>query len=155
MELVDIYNEDARDTVRYLTEDRNKIEGIAKGLISRLARVCSAETLADRWATKLTIQEDGTSAFIDSPFGHAWAELTLGIEDGKVLGFWNIWKRVVDDEGEKSSSLAATVRFTSRGLALLGKSDQKGLSVYEGQGSQEDVTAHHVMSAILYAIGAH
>ncbi|MNP38437.1 hypothetical protein D3C76_1319490 [compost metagenome] len=141
--------------MRYLADDNEKIEGLARALIARLAKVCSAETLKERWATDFTVQQDGTSAVIESPLGHAWAELTLGIENGEVRGFWNIWKRVVDDEGQKNSSLAATIRLSKRGLFFLGESHKTGLHVHHDQSAREDLTAYQVMSAILCVIGAH
>lgn len=156
MDLIDIYGDNqVLDVVHNLAEYRREVEKMTKAVVHRLATVCADDGLQDRWATTVSVGVDGTSADFETPFGHARAELTLGIEDGEVQGFWNIWKRVYDETGQIGWSLVTTIRVFRSGMFFLGKGNQNGLRVYRDLTRDQDMTAYQVMGAILYAIGAH
>jgi len=154
MELIDIYGDtDREELLSFLVEDHQDIAKCASKLIARLSKVCAVESVGQRWGVTFSVSENGTSVAIGSPFGEAWADLKLGIEGDQLLGFWDIRKKTVDAHGEERSSVVSTIRFTKNGTYLLGSSGESALSVQQ-QNFGQDITAHKIMSSILYAIGA-
>lgn len=155
MDLIDIYGDpDCEELVTFLAEDVRDITQGASRLIARLSKVCSVESVSQRWGSTFSVQEGGTSVAIRSPFGDAWAELTFGIENNQLLGFWGIWKKSVDAQGDQHSSLVTTIRFTKDATYLLGSATESALRVQQ-QGTGEDITAHKILASVLYAIGSH
>lgn len=156
MELQEIYGDAKKiDVVHYLVEDRQQIIRNTQDLVKRLEAICSHASLAQRWAVTLSPEPDGTSARISSPFGEAWAELTLGIRDDQVQGFWSIWHRVYGDIGSVESSMVARIRVRKDGIIYLGDANEHGLRAARNPVSGEDTAGYELMAAILYMLGEH
>lgn len=156
MELLDIYRDQSLPSlIGNVAQDRNQLEEFATAFVLRLSQVSAVDPVFERLGTTILVKDDGTSVQIDSPFGHAWAELTVGIDSNSVQGFWHLWKRINDDDGQPSSSLVATIRFTKHGQVFLGPGNESPLSAKRNILGGDDLAAYQVLQAILYAIGAH
>lgn len=154
MELIDLYDDaESVSLLHYLSDEQKDLDKLARILIARLAKICTYPVIAERWSTVFSVHEDGTTTDIITPFGQAWAELSLGIEKGEIRGFWNIWKRTYDKAGAKASSLIATIHISKNGLFFLDNDKQQGLRIYQNITEKEDRTAFQVVNSIIYLIG--